>query len=520
MYFNSFISGDVGYKPFISSDAEVLEIDIDGMEDYMVLACDGLWDVVTEEELPQLVYNYLLESNNDRQGVAKYLVQYAKENESMDNISVIVVFFRDTISEPVADTGLFNFLAGDSQGSNGSGDNNDSNSGDRNANNADASNKKGGNSNDQQTGNLSGGNISGQQRLFVFSPDDQDEFTGPYVSSGTGGTHRLKEYSDTLDNESYLNDNSGLRPGNLAKHEIMLDIRTQYPRNTDNDINAQTRQYSEEEIRESIEQEIADYVKIPKEDDDLDSYGVFNTRLVDGPIDLSMLDDQNSSYLLKDIADSVYNQTAGRKNEHFFASKSNENLLRLPGLNHLEHDLSTPHKRKKPKKVKAESQRSRRDSRKKGQTSSPVCWAFTGKNQASVQNHRLNMAAKAHKGSNPTPGELTLASKAPARHSDRSLSKFAQVYSSTENVHDIANITMPHGKLESLPAPKPKLSSNNLSSLTGFTIFGSRAGLQTESQKFQTTLKTRKPLKPITSVVHESPPTPFVSNRLHWARQH
>jgi hypothetical protein len=300
----------------------------------------------------------------------------------------------------------------------------------------------------------------------------------------------------------------------------MLDISSESVQNRNKDINAQRKEFNEDEIRQSIEKEISYQMKLPKEDEDLDSYGVFNTRLIDGPIDLSILDDQNSSYLLKDIADSVYNQDTHRKNENFYASKSNENLFRLPGLNHLEHELSAPKKHKKLKKVKTEGQRSRRDSRKKGQSSSPVYWAFTGKNQASVQNHRLNMAAKVHKGSNPTPGELTLANKAPARLSDRSLSKFAQVYSSTENVHEIANMTVPHGKLESLPLPRPKLSSSSLSSLTGFTIFGSKAGLQAESQKFQTTLKTRKPLKPISTVVYETPPTPFVSNRLHGARQH
>ncbi|XP_045172547.2 protein phosphatase 1F-like [Mercenaria mercenaria] len=508
--------GDVGYKPFISSDAEVLEIELDGTEEYMVLACDGLWDVVTEEELPQLVFNFLLESNNDRHGVAKYLVQYAKDRESMDNISVIVVFFRDTVTEPVADAGFFNFLAGDSQGSNGSGGNSDSNSGGDNSN---ASNRRGGNSNGlQQQRDLSGGNISGQQRLFVFSPEDEEGWNGQFDTSGNNVAEEDSESSDTHDNEAYHKDISGLRPLNLTNPEIMVDISTDGVWDRDN--NAQSKQRSGDVFTETVEHKDTNQVKSPYKEEDLDSYGVFNTRLVDGPIDLSIIDDQNSSYLLKDIADSVYNNTTGRKLENSYQGKNNENYIKLPELHHGEQELSARHNRKKVKKVKSEGVRTRRDPRKKGQASSPVCWAFTGKNQASVQNHRLNMAAKANKGSHPTPGELNLANKAPPRLADKSTHKFAQVYSSTENVHEIANMTLSHGKLESLPPPRPKISSNSLSNLSGFTVFGSKASLQTESQKFQTTLRTRKPLKPITSVVYETPPTPFVSNKLHWARQH
>ncbi|XP_067682025.1 protein phosphatase 1F-like [Haliotis asinina] len=92
--------GDVSQKPYISSDAEVYSFDLDGKEDYLVLACDGAWDVLTFEDLPEIVYNHIQENHGDRSTVAHRLVNYARDNGSNDNISVIVVFLRDQISAP------------------------------------------------------------------------------------------------------------------------------------------------------------------------------------------------------------------------------------------------------------------------------------------------------------------------------------------------------------------------------------------------------------------------------------
>lgn len=57
----------------------------------MVLACDGLWDTVGREEVVRLVNAHVAEGNN-RDTVAKLLVDTAKREGSGDNISVIVVF--------------------------------------------------------------------------------------------------------------------------------------------------------------------------------------------------------------------------------------------------------------------------------------------------------------------------------------------------------------------------------------------------------------------------------------------
>ena len=40
-------TGDGEYKPYVSSDPDVTTVDMNGSEDFLVIACDGLWDVVS-----------------------------------------------------------------------------------------------------------------------------------------------------------------------------------------------------------------------------------------------------------------------------------------------------------------------------------------------------------------------------------------------------------------------------------------------------------------------------------------
>lgn len=520
-------SGDVQYKPFVSSEAEVLEVKLDGTEEYLVLACDGLWDTVTSEELPRLVFNYMTESGGSASGLAKYLVQYAKDNDSMDNISVIVIVFREDLTEPVADAGFFNFFSGrdgsntNSQGSNSPGKDAGDNtkSGADNHNSGDTTgDRSGGDSNADSTGNSNG------------SQNDVRKTAG-FISG------ERRTYGDiSMNNENLNSQDRGLRE--TTKPELLIninhmsfDIGPQIVRPTNKDDSDSVDNSTEADV--TTETETGDSFKredttetgtgdswkreddswdSSRKDSDLDCYGVFNTRLMDGPIDLSCIDDANSSALLKNIADNVYNITP--------QNESNQQVLRLNNQhvfiadfdrdieNSLHNYLSTEPflLKKKTKKSKNDSQRSKKAGQ--GKEKHPVCWAFTGKNKATVQNYKLNMAAKTfNKGSNQLSGDNIPKVIAPP-------SKFAQNYSATENVHDIANITLNPGKLEKLPTPRPKVLPGNLAKLSGMTVFGSKSYQQKESQKFHTTWRPRKPLKPISSIVYESPPTPFLNNKL------
>ena len=57
MHYLSFFAGDGEYKPFVSAEPDVTTVEIDGSEDFMILACDGLWDTLTPAEATQIVFD-------------------------------------------------------------------------------------------------------------------------------------------------------------------------------------------------------------------------------------------------------------------------------------------------------------------------------------------------------------------------------------------------------------------------------------------------------------------------------
>ena len=62
-----------------------------GDEEYLILACDGLWDTIQPPDVIAMVQEHLA-SGAARSQVAKFLVERAISHGSTDNITVIVVF--------------------------------------------------------------------------------------------------------------------------------------------------------------------------------------------------------------------------------------------------------------------------------------------------------------------------------------------------------------------------------------------------------------------------------------------
>ncbi len=84
--------GDPNDKKYVIGEADVRSFELDGTEDYLVVACDGVWDVVSGEELTECVRAHLAKGGT-RNTVAKAIVDFAKSEGSGDNMTVIVVFF-------------------------------------------------------------------------------------------------------------------------------------------------------------------------------------------------------------------------------------------------------------------------------------------------------------------------------------------------------------------------------------------------------------------------------------------
>ena len=57
--------GDIGHKPYVSAQPEVVELNLDGEEDFVVMGCDGLWDSLTEDDVALTVYKKLQENPSE-----------------------------------------------------------------------------------------------------------------------------------------------------------------------------------------------------------------------------------------------------------------------------------------------------------------------------------------------------------------------------------------------------------------------------------------------------------------------
>ena len=90
--------GDVDAVPYITHRPDIFKYRLGKNDKFYILACDGLWDVVSSQEAVNFVLNSCY--SDDLKGrskktcnVSKKLAEYAIKKGSMDNITAIVAFF-------------------------------------------------------------------------------------------------------------------------------------------------------------------------------------------------------------------------------------------------------------------------------------------------------------------------------------------------------------------------------------------------------------------------------------------
>lgn len=86
--------GDHEMKEYVIGEPHVsrtvLNMEGEGAEDsILVLACDGVWDVLSDQQVCEMADEYV-----DPQEAAKAITEKAIEEGSTDNISVIVVYLQ------------------------------------------------------------------------------------------------------------------------------------------------------------------------------------------------------------------------------------------------------------------------------------------------------------------------------------------------------------------------------------------------------------------------------------------
>jgi protein phosphatase PTC1 len=81
--------GDSSMKDLIVSQPYTTETILTPNDEFLIIACDGVWDVMTDQEAVDLVYFV-----QDPQEASEMLVKHALDNNSMDNLSCMVIRFQ------------------------------------------------------------------------------------------------------------------------------------------------------------------------------------------------------------------------------------------------------------------------------------------------------------------------------------------------------------------------------------------------------------------------------------------
>jgi len=80
--------GDTDFKNFVPANPFISENTLDESDTFMIIACDGLWDVCEDGVAIDLVAKM-----KDPQAMADKLMRYALENGTKDNVTIMVVIF-------------------------------------------------------------------------------------------------------------------------------------------------------------------------------------------------------------------------------------------------------------------------------------------------------------------------------------------------------------------------------------------------------------------------------------------
>ena len=86
--------GDTDTTPYITHIPDIYNYEINKDDKFIILACDGVWDVLTNQEAVDYILNLILENKEKvKIDFASELTKYAYLKKSTDNITIIVHFF-------------------------------------------------------------------------------------------------------------------------------------------------------------------------------------------------------------------------------------------------------------------------------------------------------------------------------------------------------------------------------------------------------------------------------------------
>ena len=89
--------GDKEASKFVTHRPDLYKYKLTKKDKFMVIACDGLWDVISSQDAINMVlkncYDTDMNRINKKVNIARKLAESAIELESGDNVTCIIVFF-------------------------------------------------------------------------------------------------------------------------------------------------------------------------------------------------------------------------------------------------------------------------------------------------------------------------------------------------------------------------------------------------------------------------------------------
>lgn len=93
--------GDIALQPYVTAEPEIMEKTIGSEDEYLILASDGVWDVMSNEDVARFVVTALSNSTNvdgDFINIARHLCAEAMLLGSTDNVTALVIDLKNRVS--------------------------------------------------------------------------------------------------------------------------------------------------------------------------------------------------------------------------------------------------------------------------------------------------------------------------------------------------------------------------------------------------------------------------------------
>lgn len=85
--------GDHGLKAYVTAEPYINSEELTNDCEFLIIACDGLWDVIEDQGAIDFVKKKIEEGNNPTT-IAELLVNEALAEGSQDNVTVLVIFLN------------------------------------------------------------------------------------------------------------------------------------------------------------------------------------------------------------------------------------------------------------------------------------------------------------------------------------------------------------------------------------------------------------------------------------------